>query len=234
MSGSRQPLFGYRPGATVLHRTPVSLKFPALMLATILVFSLSWKFLLPLSAAALLCAYAGKLETRGRSGALKLLAMWVLFIGFFRMVGKPLQQETLLPELIETVLYGWRLGVVMLAGAVFYETTSGLEIRDSFSRAEEGLNRAAAALSRALPVLRKRPPLTVPRFAFVFSLTIIFIPRIFDAWEALETAWQARGGSSLKGFRGAYRKISTLLPLLVIRLLSVAADTDRAIRNRSR
>ncbi len=233
MSRPASPLFGYRSGFTAVHRAPVALKFAILLCVTIAVFALPWAFLVPVSA--LLCVFAivGKVDIRGLRGAVKLLAIWVAFIGAFRLVGKPLDPGILSVELGETGLYAWRLAAVLLAGSVFYETTSGLEIRDSFARAEDMVNRAVRGLSGLIPYRRTEKAPKGVRFALVFSLTIIFIPRIFAAWESLERAWQARGGSQ-KGFRGAYRKVSVLLPLLLLRLFSLAVDTDRAIRNRSR
>lgn len=233
MNTARQSLFAYRPGTSALHHTPAGIKFPVLLGITMAVFSGPWQSVAVSSVLVFLAALLARLETRGRGSALRLLCMWALFIAFFRIIGKPLNADALLGELQETGLYTWRLGVVMLAGAVFYETTSGLEIRDAFAKAEDLINALFSFVHRLSPLRRSISSPRLPQIAFLLSLTIVFIPRIFDAWSGLERAWTARGGAS-KGFRAGFQKISALLPLLVIRLLALASDTDRAIRNRSR
>jgi biotin transport system permease protein len=211
-------LFSYRSGTTIIHRTPAGVKLAGMIACTIAVFS---PFIPALIAASVMLAVTAILaRTTARtilSGA-KLVLYYGLFIAAFRIIGKPFESSVILAELRAGALYTWQLSAVLLAGTLFYGTTGTTEI--------------AHTLSAIQKAIRWRKPL--PDVAFLLSLTVSFIPRIFSAWADLEKAWATREGNRKHGRAAFIRRTTTLIPLLVIKLLSIAYETDRAIRNRSR
>ncbi len=60
----------------------------------------------------------------------------------------------------------------------------------------------------------------------VIALTLGFLPRVFEVWEAAEDARAARCGR--KGLRGT----AATLPLVIERLMEMAAETARAMEGR--
>lgn len=234
MTRSNTPLFRYRPADTPLHGMPALLKLTALFTATILAFSGSLPALALLTLLLPALALASRLSRESLPGAARTLALWTIMIALFRIVGKPLTAAVIGPELAETGMYAWRLAVVMFAGTIFYETTSGMEIRDALFSIQECLYGGIAFFRRMIPFAKHKTPLRLPDFAFLLSLTLVFIPRVFEAWSNLEMAWRARCGDARRGFAAPFTRITTLVPLFVLRLLALAAETDRAIRNRSR
>ncbi len=221
------PLFLYTPDTTPLHRCPALIKLGALFLTAPLAFAAEGPFLIALSAAmALACALS-----RPRLGEIIRLFRVVLGYGFlmaaFTLIGRPFTREIARAGLADTAKYLWRLSVVVLSGSVFYRTTSGIELRDALT----------AVRAR---VVSWFPPLgRLPDPVFSLSLTLIFIPRVFAAWTALDRAWVARGGNG-SGRRNPItrawregRKLIILMPVLLSNLLSMAEATERALRNRT-
>ena len=211
-------LFRYRSGETIIHRTPAGIKLAVMIAFTIAVFSPLLPALIAASALLAVLAILARTQIETILSGAKLVLWYGLFIAAFRLIGKPLESVDVLAELRATALYTWQLAAVLLAGTLFYETTATTEI--------------AHTLKTIQTTLRWRKPL--PDVAFLLSLTIGFIPRIFSAWDSLEKAWAAREGNRRYGPLSFFRRTTTLVPLLVLKLLSIANDTDRAIRNRSR
>lgn len=202
---------------TPVHRAPALLKLAIMLAVTAIVFSGITASLAVTSALIALVTVLAKTSAGTIARNVKIVFWYGIFVAVFRIAGKPLESSILLAEIRASAYYIWQLAVILLAGSVFFETTGTTEI--------------GHALSSLQKAVRWKAPL--PDIAFLLSLTIGFIPRIFDAWVSLDKAWTARGGSLHRGIGGAFRRITTLVPLLVIRLMAIAADTDRAIRNRS-
>jgi energy-coupling factor transporter transmembrane protein EcfT len=202
---------------TVIHRIPAGIKLVALVSCTIAVFSVSTPVLAALSVVLVLLAILARLDITLVVGTVKLVICYGVFIALFRIAGKEPVPAILVGELLKTACYLWQLGAVLLAGALFYATTGTTEI--------------SSFLSAVQKAVRWKAPL--PDIAFLLSLTIGFIPRVFTAWESINLAWDARGGAVKKSPAAAFRRFTTLVPLLVINLLEIASDTDRAIKNRS-
>lgn len=216
-------LFRYRPDSTIIHRLPAAVKLLVMALATVAVFAVKPVELAALCVILVILSFIARIPFLVFLNNIRLLLWYALLIGAFRCIGKPLEAAILIPEIWATGLYLWQLSAVLFAGTLFYETTSTLEIRETLATAQKRLER-----------LCRCPPDRLPDLGFLLSLTITFIPRIFDAWSALNRTWDARGGKLQKGPLGAWRRMTVLIPSLIERLLSIAADTDRAIRNRSR
>ncbi len=128
-------------------------------------------------------------------------------------------------------LYLWRLAAALLAGTVFYETTGTLAIRD-----------AVDAICSVPDALYRRYNRTAQpngdakhnSFALLLTLTLIFIPRVFSAWNALNRSWEARGGKTTAPRIGLlWRRLVFLVPALIAVLLETARDTARAMQNRT-
>ena len=227
MSGPGDPpLFLYTRGDTLLHRVPAGAKLVALFLAAPLAFAFDGVPLAALGAALVLATAL----SRPRAGEIVSLFRVVLGYGVlmaaFTLVGRPLSGEVAREALANTALYLLRLSVVVLSSGVFYRTTSGVELRE------------------ALYSFRRRLVTLVPPLALVpdpvpsLSLTLLFIPRVFAAWTALDRAWIARGGNGpadgnplARAWRGG-KKLGILLPVLVTNLLTMAETTERAMLNR--
>jgi len=214
-------LFAYRSGNTLLHRTPAGIKLLCMIAGTICAFSSSITVLITLSTILVILIPVSKMKLKTIYRNVIIVFWYALFIFIFRFAGKPLEKDVFMGELHETLLYIWQIATVLLTGTLFYETTSNMEIQHALSSIQNALIRLTGK------------KIHIPDLAFLISLTITFIPRIFETWNSLVHAWNARGGNLHRGIRGAWNRLTILVPLLIIKLLSVASDTDRAIRNRS-
>lgn len=201
----------------LLRRLPALVKLGFMLGLTVAVFSSDIRILAAAAALVALSALAARLGAKTWLALLKTACMYGVFIALFRILGKPLERSVILTELSATGDYLLRLTCVLVAGTVFYATTGMTE-----------LTLALSAIQRKLPWNDR-----LPDIALLLSLTVGFIPRILDTWKSLERSWNARCGARRKGFFGSRKRMTTLVPLLIIRLLAVASDTDRAIRNRS-
>lgn len=224
------PLFRFSPVETPVHRIPTILKLLGLVASSILVFSDN--LLVPAGTGIGLAflAFMSRIPFSAHLKNLRILVFYAAFILVFRFAGPIPAHEALISGLEDSARYLGRLFLILLAGTVFYETTSSLEIRNALYDMQRAGERAFTRILRALRISRK-PEL--PDVALLLSLTISFIPRIFETWTILNLAWNARGGKLHRGISGAWKRFTVLVPLLIVSLLAVAAETDRAIRNRS-
>lgn len=213
------PLFRHQPGTSRVHRAPAGLKLIVIMIITVLVFSGNPQLLCGATA----FVFAAVIIARVRLEALLRILRIIVFYGFFiaavRIIGK--DTSTYMYELAQTGYYLWKLSVVFLAGMTFFETTSGIAIHFVLTDIRNTTIRIIPAATR------------LPDFPRSFSLMLLFIPRIFETWAELSRSWDSRQGIPKRSIRAAAYKLTTLLPLLVIALLDVAATTDKAVRNRS-
>lgn len=224
-------LFGYRPGDSPIHRIPAHIKLAALLPCTAAVFALGIPALAGLTVVMLVLSLAAGITFPVFLRNTRIILIYGILVALFRFTGKPLNGEPWLAEAAESALYLWRLFLVMLTGTLFYETTSTLEIRHALADFQEWVS---ALLSRAVKLtgIKVKSP-ELPDIAFLLSLTFTFIPRIFATQALLEDAWDARSGKAHRNPVAAIRRVTVLIPLLVSKLLALAADTERAIRNRS-
>lgn len=250
--------FAYRSGNTWVHRYDSRVKLILLAVFTSLVFSGS----LTLLAVSSLCIMAFALIARIPAANYRRIAFWILWyavlILFFTggagggaMPEPGLQaapgtetasgvRDFFSPGIILFAaqsflgmhgLYLWRLAAALLAGTVFYETTGTLAIRD-----------AVDAICSVPDALYRRYNRTAQpngdakhnSFALLLTLTLIFIPRVFSAWNALNRSWEARGGKTTAPRIGLlWRRLVFLVPALIAVLLETARDTARAMQNRT-
>lgn len=224
------PLFRFSPVETPVHRIPTILKLLGLVASSILIFSGNPLVPAGTGIALAILALVSRIPLSAHLKNIRILFFYTAFILIFRFLGPIPTHEALLAGLMDSARYLGRLSLVLLAGTVFYETTSGLAIRNALYDIQHTLGRFFSRILRALRISRKPE---FPDVALLLSLTISFIPRIFETWTVLNLAWDARGGKLHRGLPGAWKRFTVLVPLLLVSLLAVAAETDRAIRNRS-
>jgi energy-coupling factor transporter transmembrane protein EcfT len=225
-------LFSYRSIVSAIHRVPAGVKLACMIAATIAAFSGSIVVLGGITAAIALAAALAKTRPASIFGNFRIILFYGLFIVVFRFVGVRIDRAIVETGLVESGIYLWQLTVVLFAGTVFYETTSTLEILHTLAAIQQRIGWVFSPFIRLFQRITGREP-GFPDVAFLLSLTISFIPRVFAAWTDLDRAWAARGGTIHRGLRATFRRITLLVPMLIALLLAVAADTERAIRNRS-
>jgi energy-coupling factor transporter transmembrane protein EcfT len=226
------PIFCYRYGDTPIHRFGAAYKLFATLLSTIGVFLVPIPYLLLFAILLLVLSFVSHMSAKSLLRNLFIAFRYAAFIFAFRFIGKPLSIEAFLVELRETAIYSARLALVLFVSSIFFETTSSLEIRRALTSIQSSLGRPFSPFRRYIEK-KTGKRLLVPDIAFLLSLTISFIPRIILAWSTLNLAWDARGGNRIGGSRGFWKRCVTLTPLLISKLLTLAVDTDRSIRNRS-
>jgi biotin transport system permease protein len=206
--------WAYRKGNTPLHRAPGGVK-----LACLLSFSLG-AFLPGLKAfpvlALLLAAlsFAGGVKPWELLRGSRPLLLFVLLVFLFKALefappgteGLPLALN--LQGLKEGLVFGLRIAFSFSAGALFFALTTVGEIKRSLSRLESLLR-----LERL-------------RLSLLVSLMLMFLPRFFETWEEAERAWKSRAG------RRGLNTLTGLLPLVLEKMIQLAAETSAAMESR--
>ncbi|MDR2972218.1 MAG: hypothetical protein LBU83_09870 [Bacteroidales bacterium] len=115
-----------------------------------------------------------------------------------------------------------RLVLVVQLSALFFRSTSSMEIREGLSAIELFVKRL---LSR-LPLVKNR---ISHRWSFAeyICLFLGFIPEIFANWSAINMAWKARGGKQ------GFAKIKTVVFILISLSMEKAAVKAKALTARS-
>ena len=116
-----------------------------------------------------------------------------------------------------------RLLLMVQLCAIFFRTTSSLEIRESLLSIERFIRR----LLSNTPIFGKWISQT-PRYSHSVSLFLSSIPDIFSTWTALSLSWKARGGK-----KGIFQ-IKTLVFLLILKSFENAAVKAKALEARER
>ncbi|MDR1575460.1 MAG: energy-coupling factor transporter transmembrane protein EcfT [Treponema sp.] len=236
--------FSYQSGATVLHRAPAGLKLLALLLLSITAFSSLPGLLL---SAALTCAasLAARIRPWKLLRGFRSLFILSLFVLIFTTVDPGAEGVSLgatspagprLPLVIpfisaqgfvDGILSGLRVTVSFAAGSLLFAVTTMRELRLSLSKAER-------AVSGLLRLLRNRargetagpPPdgaFPTGRVSLAISVMLSFIPRFFELWETMHLACEGR--SCKRGFR----RFTLIMPLIIERMLEMAAETADAL-----
>lgn len=116
------------------------------------------------------------------------------------------------------VLYSLRFVSTSLAASVVFKTTSSLQINQAFASLENGI-------AKIFPSVKKSNP------ALLLSLTINFIPCVFELWNKINLAAKARRGKKKYMFTPSIiaQEFSTLLSCLLFK----SKNIWNAIQNRS-
>jgi len=114
-----------------------------------------------------------------------------------------------------------RLTLIIQLSALFFRTTSSIELRDCLNNIERFIRRVFSSL----PFLGKNISLSV-KFAENISLFLSFIPEVFETWSKINLAWKARGGKQ------GFKKIRMLIFILISMSFEKAAIKAKAIEAR--
>jgi biotin transport system permease protein len=220
--------YAYRPGSTILHRLPGTVKLLG-------VLGLSGgAFLFGPAALALstLIVIAGAILARMKPwellGGSKPLALMLLLVLLFRSVS--LDPPGFDREgCVEALLFAWKILLSFSTGALLFASTTMKELLDSLGAIERALLRPLVFLlgrRRSAGLQRLRICLMRPRLSLGISLMLGFMPRFFEVWESASMACRSRGG------RGGVRQFRALILLTTERMIETAAETARALEAR--
>ncbi|GAB1481313.1 hypothetical protein MASR2M78_01280 [Treponema sp.] len=135
----------------------------------------------------------------------------------------------------EGLLFAWGILTSFAGGSLLFATTTSTELREGIAAVQDTLRRPLlsflARLSRGKGLrarLAKHLAHTLAAFdvSLLIALTLSFIPRVFEVWEAAEDAHLARCGK--KGLGGTV----SILPLVAERLIEAASETAAALEMR--
>lgn len=212
-------LFTYQSGTTFLHRSPVYAKLLILCILSIVIFTGGWYTSLILAPVAyiigILCGFSFRNTLREQKGIL----YYGLFLSAFTAITACFNTDNITAIVIfnaavPSILFTVKLLITTQLASLIFKTTTTRSILSLFEQIE----------AYAPKVVKKQ------RFSLKFTLLITFIPRVFDTWQTLSIAWDARGGM-LKKNRGI-RKIIYLIPALFSSLLEKASEMFYAITSR--
>ncbi len=192
---------------------------------------------------------------RASSGALRAIAILVLFAALVRGIFPGDGRLFDVGSLPESALYAVRLFSVYLFSRIFYATTRVSEIGDWLTmavRAARTIWRRFTAVLRPRRALPRREgggvphstpdirpvPLAATSHAepsilsdpgMLFSIVLLFLPRIFDAYARIREAGEMRGISLSR--KNARRSLA-MLEQLIIESMMLAFRTSLAMRVR--
>ncbi|MCM1321216.1 MAG: hypothetical protein NC041_01250 [Bacteroides sp.] len=232
------PLFSYRKGNSVVHAMPACIKLLLLFVISVRTFSDAPSPLCVPQRTACCGFCAGLLFLLSGtpfSHLKKLLFVPLtgLFVTLFKMISfseTPPYFFADLSQIQPGILYTIRFFITAAAALAVFETTTTLQIQRTLESVQNGI-------SRVIPPLKK--PIAAYNPARMFSLAIIFIPRVFCAWNQVNSAARARYPK--KNSANKYH----ISPACYIEnicaqffgmfsvLLYSAKETEKALRNRT-
>ncbi len=227
--------YAYIPASTPLHRAHALWKLVGLLLLSLAPFAFGALGLVAAVAATVAAAAVARIPPRRLfAGSLPLIVATLFVVVLRAVVLAPGDSPARLVVIDAAGLReGLRFALGLLAafagGAVLFATTTSAELREAVSRAEEWITAPLARALRRLPwapCRRAASRLERSNLALVFALTLGFLPRVFEVWEAAAEARAARLGR--KGPLG----IAAVTPLAIERLMEMAVETARAMEAR--
>jgi len=109
----------------------------------------------------------------------------------------------------ETAIFCLRLCAAFAAGTLLFTVTTPTEIRKSLSHLESAVHIEKLKIGLGI------------------SLMLAFLSRFFEIWEDVNLAWESRGGKNK-----ITRRLVTLIPLVIERLMIKAGETAEALESR--
>lgn len=225
--------YAYSCGSTPIHRAAAGVKLTALLALSLASFSLGATGLISAASVVVAAAAVARISPRRLfAGSLPLLVTTLMVIALRTVVVVPGGSASLAVDydgLREGLVFGLSVLVAFAGGAVLFTTTTSAQLRDAVARAEEAITSPLARFlkSQSSPRCRRAAArLERTSFALVFALTLGFLPRVFEAWEAAVDARTARCGKM--GPVG----IAAIVPLVIERLMETAVETARAMEAR--
>ena len=204
--------WSYKKGSSPLHKMPAGFKLAFLLLLSLAAFFPGQGFLslaVPCSIAFVLVL----LSFAAGIGPLVLLRgsspLFFVILAVFLFQAVELSPPFInFDGLKESIVFCARIATAFAAGSLLFSVTTPGEIRKSLSRLETFLHLKKLKLSLSI------------------SLMLGFIPMLFQIWEDTNLAWKSRGG------KNNLSRLTTLLPLLVERMMLKAAETAEALEAR--
>ena len=211
-------LFKYKIIKGPLHKLPVMLKLFILIFIPVFCFKLTslWLGIVILLTVifALFCKFTTGEQLTDIKPALFYAAI-MYFLSILSNLTETLHNINISifipnPDYLNTAL---RLTYIIQLSALFFRTTSFMEIKDCLN-----------IIERFIKQLFKIPLKTY--FTDTISLFLIFIPEFFIVWSNINLAWKARGG------KPGIKKIKTLVFILITICFEKAALKARALEAR--
>ncbi|HON89219.1 MAG TPA: energy-coupling factor transporter transmembrane component T [Spirochaetia bacterium] len=210
-----EDFFVYHHGETILYKINPLVKFLFMILFSCLVMTgnnlLVW---ICLGASGAMLLFSG-IKIRY---IMKGIVFVLLFVSGFKFIAlvsirlSPFAISIDAKELLESIVYVIRIMIVFIVNAFFYTTTTLADLRRTLRKYEKYIFVKVQAVY--LP-------------STVLMLFLNFIPMSIATWHELEAAWVVRGG------RNGLKKIFTLLPKLIERMLKKAIETAYALTVRA-
>jgi len=230
---SKNTIFKYKTVNGPLHKWPAMLKLFLLFPLSIICMSLPSLWLLKSGIiiaiiAAFLCRFTLREQLTDLKPAI-IYAILMYSISVFSNMNEYLNNiesysmiSVLLPR-SEFLRIALRLILIVQISALFFRTTSSLELRECLNFIERFIRRFIARI----PFFGKHVSHN-PLFAQNIALFLSFIPEIFAIWTSVNLTWKARGGK--KGFN----KIRVIVFVLISIAFEKAALKAKALEARSK
>jgi energy-coupling factor transporter transmembrane protein EcfT len=203
--------FHYYPGESPLHEMDARVKLCALMGVALSVFSSDVPGLMLLSILLALGITITRLPISPVLRQMRTFGVLILAIVIIRAFSfRP--PHFSLNGLHEGAVYGWRLILVVISAVIFISTTKTTETRDAI-----------------VWMLKPFPESFRAKTAAMISLTLSFVPTVFDQASIIRLAQKSRGIDSVKN---PIKKLSAYGVPLAIRTFSKADNVVRAMQAR--
>jgi energy-coupling factor transporter transmembrane protein EcfT len=216
----RETIFRYKKGRSICHRLPVPIKFALMLCAAFTVMALPLYAVCALIALmavfASVCGFTPKELAADMKPAFYYAAFLFMLIiaanlsALFASDAAPPRDLADIARIAVPApgsgyaLYAARLAFVMQLSALFFRTTTSIEIKKTLCAVEI---RVRSSL-RKCPLAKNLSP--DARWGKGAALMLSFIPDLFETGEKLNRAYQARGGG-----RSGLRKYRILLIALI-------------------
>ena len=212
-------VFSYKPGNSFLYKVNALVKLFFLILLSTLIFFLPLSVCICFSICSIVFVFVLGFKFNELCPLWKIIFFYlvILFFSFMislvpnffkRNLSENLDFNILLKAFfVSDVKLIIRLIFTLHISAIFYRTTSSLEIRNSL---EDVTHYFAWGKF----------------FIITISLLFSFIPVIFDTWEKLKNSWNARGG------KNNLKMIAILFPILISLCVKRSLTTANALENR--
>jgi biotin transport system permease protein/energy-coupling factor transport system permease protein len=234
----RALIFQYRKGLSLPYRIPALPKLALVLSFAVILMFLPFHAICGCIPAAAILAFLCGFRIREQLADIKPVLFYAAFLYLINIfsrlpsVSLALPAGGFSPELRRTLagifypdleyrLYILRLLLVMQLSALFFRTTTSIELKEAIRGLETAIRRGI----KKLPFMKN---ISVrAKFGASLALTISFIPELFGLWERLNRAYRARGG------KGGLKKIRVLLIALFSLSFSYAEKKARALASRN-
>lgn len=205
-------LFSYKTGNSFLYKLNPSLKLLLLFVLSSVAFVLPIKVNVIIFALVIIFQFCIHIPLRDQLKSLKPVAFYFFILYGSEIITSIVETHTFVVKFPEntTVTLLLRLALAMQFSSIFFRCTTPIQTRESLENIER-------KIQSVIPF---------PNFSAVLSLLILFIPSVFDTYNQLNVAYQARNG------KNNFIKILILLPPLFSLCMYKARLTSNSMENR--